>query len=339
VRKRDVILFTRRLSDLLSGGLPVTRSLDVLIRQSRDDDSRAFLRSLRSSVDGGRSLSEAMSDRPDLFDSVYVGLVRAGEISGSVERNLEELASVLDAAREARRQLSAALIYPAFVALLGLGVTLFVTGFVVPKFESLFTELGQALPWPTRLLMAVGSFVRQGGWAVPLVVPAVVGWRIRRGDRARLERWVLKRTPAGSLLSAAFLRRWAALMASLLRSGFTVSDALRASEGATRSAIFGETIRTAEDAVAGGLSVSHALARGDVFSPAVTELIGAAEEAGTLESAFDRIAAVAEKESVLHSRLFLAALEPVLIVALAAGVGFVAVAMLLPIFQMSAGFR
>lgn len=330
ISPRSLATMTRRLSDLVGGGLTVGKSLSVLSAQSESREVRLLVSTLRKDLGDGKSLSEALRSRNGTFGPVYTGLVRAGESSGNMEATLAELANLLESDVETRQRVRAALAYPAALLALALAVCVFLTIFVIPRFELLFQDLGQRLPWPTRFLIGVTSHFKTFGGATLLGVAVLM-----KGTRFR----VARRPVIDGVIRSVALQRWTQVMASLLRGGVTAPDALRLSRQTLNARVFGNAADDALARLREGRSLSSALAAARFFPPMLCELVNAGEESGRLDATFERLAQAYKREAELKIKIAISLLEPALVLGMGVVVGFVAVAMLLPIFEMSANIR
>lgn len=340
VSPRELATMTRRMSDLVGGGLTVRKSLLVLSAQSENKNVRSLLKNINQDVADGKSLSESFGRQNGFFSPVYAGMVRAGESSGNLESSLNELAGLLEADLEIAQRTRAALAYPLALAALAAMVCFFLTVFVIPRFELLFQDLGQQLPWPTRALIRGTAAMRDYGWLVAIAAVGAALLMKRDGARAAGFRMQLVRLPVVfDLFRNACLSRWTRVMASLLGGGVPVPQALRLSRQTADALVFGPEIDGVASRLREGQSLSRALSRSAIFPPMLCELVGAGEESGSLEKTFERLAETYKRESEISLKFALSMLEPVLVLLMGVVVGFVAVAMLLPIFEMSAKIR
>jgi type II secretory pathway component PulF len=333
-----LVLLTRRLSDLALSGLPLGRSLELLADQSERTSDQQLLQALHHAIEGGKSFSEALSLYPKTFSAVYIGLVQAGEASGSFDTVLHELAQWLENEIDLRQRLLASTIYPMFLIVLAMAVCLFLVGFVIPRFEPLFEELGQRLPWPTRILMGVTGIVTHYGWLIlPLIVVlGAIAYTRRIYLQTFLVRLLMTFKRLSAPLRALYLERWAFGMCLLLRNGLSVPDALE-----TSRSLFGHSLITFElervvQKIREGYPLATSLEVSPLFPPVLREMVASGEETGELEHTFSRIATAYRKESELHRRLLAAVLEPALVMGMG---GIVALAMFLPLLQMQGGFQ
>lgn len=334
---RDRARLARRLSDLTAGGVPIPRCIDLLAAQSRSATLSTALQSVSAALYAGRSLSDALTGAPAVFSPSLIGLVRAGEMSGRLDASLRDVAAFLETEAEVSRKIRAALVYPLFLLSLTFIVTTFLFFFVIPRFEVLFADLGQDLPWPTRFVLGFGSAMRRGGGVLFLIAAAAAFFF--RAELARAGIASVSRIPAvGNLVRDYRVSRFARGMATFLRGGLEIPDALgecaRLFGGEFRKRIANVRHRLAE-----GAGFADALRETDTVPPDAVEMIAAADECGMMDEALERTGKVFRAEFENRIDLILALLEPALIVLMGLVVGFAALAMVLPIFNISATLR
>lgn len=341
LKATDTVLLTRRLSDLMAGGLPLTQCMDVLRRQSSNPYVRVLLFSIQNELEAGRSFSQALRIQKGQFSEIYMGMVQSGESSGNLDAALSELVKLLETELDTRQRIRSAFAYPVFLLAMAVAVCMFIVGFVIPRFDFLFQDLGQQLPLPTRLLIGFSSIIRFT--AIPLVLLTaafLLSFRKRKTPWLRvLQNKALEISVLRDLWRGAIIQRWASMMAALLHSGYAVSEALRLAGQSIGNPLFKLDSKLAVWRIMEGQSVKQALGGLPWFSPMVCELIGASEESGRLEETFERIAESSKRENELQWKIFLSVLEPSLILGMGLVVGFVALAMLLPIFEMSGSLK
>jgi type II secretory pathway component PulF len=294
---------------------------------------KGMIQSIRRDLEAGKSLSESLSVFPHSFDPVTIGLVRAGEFSGALEPALTELARHLESEMETRQKLHAALAYPAFLLLMAASVSFFLIAFVIPRFRFLFEELGQSLPLPTRILMTASSLFQSFYFWIIATSAGVLVWRSKPANILSRFTWV------ADFMRPLIIRRWAHVMSLLIKNGFTVTEALTLSRETTGAPSFSAGLLSVERSVNDGASLSEALAACPFIPPETPELLAAGEESGQLDVVFGRIAESARRESELRLKTGLSFLEPLLILLMGGVVGFVALAMILPIFEISGALK
>lgn len=335
--KRDIALFTGRLAGLLSGGLPLSRSLEVLRQQTRKKNLRDIITRLAGDVEKGCSLSEAMVSCPGFFSPLDLGLLQTGEASGDLAAPLAEIARLQELEIETLARVRHALVYPMALLIMAGVVVLFLTGVVIPRFQGLFDDLGQRLPWPTLVLIQGAVVVRGGFWVAAAVLLVTLLFKGREWKNFQRSFHVqMRRVPwIRDLTQGFFIERWSRIMASLLRHGFNPVEAFELSEKSFISISFTDISQSLYE----GQSLADSLSRSPLFPPVVSELLAAGEETNALEEVLERISQSYQRETQARVKTALTLLEPVLIVAMGGVVGFVALAMLLPIFEMSGSLK
>lgn len=342
---REMLLFTRELSDLLASGMTLGEALHTLSRRGAADAAgTALTTELRDEIVRGSSLSEALAAHPETFPTLYVSMVKAGEAAGSLGEALERLARHYERTQEAREKVVMALTYPAIVMIVGGLTMVFIMIFVIPRFASMFDELGSTLPLPTRILIGLShSFTGVRGLVLLAVVTAgVIGARrALRSERGRSwwHRTQLKVPVVGRVVSAASYTHFAQTLGSLLANGVPVLQALSIVEMTVGNSVIAREIREARERVTDGSSISGPLAAGNVFPPLLTDMLAVGERTGDMAGALTHIARRYEGELDRSVKLFITVLEPLLIVLIAAMVGFVAISMLMAVFDLTSGLQ
>ncbi len=339
VRRSQLCLFTRELADLLAGGVPLARALDTLSRQAGQGVLAAVVASVKNEVHSGRSLADALAMHPQVFPPVYVNMVRAGEEGGFLDDALERLADFLDRQQELASRVRSALAYPVLLVCVGgLTVSLLVA-FAVPVLAETFRDMGGSLPAPTRLLIALSDFLH-AHWltlAAVLVVLALVARQLlstEAGLRARDE--LALRLPAWKRLTTRLgVARFARTLGALLSSGVPILDALALARESTGNRVFADAIEAAAEQVRAGQPLAAELGKHACFPPAVIDMIAVGEESGRLGPCLLRIADRHERELDNALRVFVALLEPSILIVLGGFVLFIVLAMLLPVFTMN----
>ena len=338
---RDTLLFTREMADLLSSGMTLGRALHTLAQRKDESVQAQIVRRLRDEVVQGSSLSDALRIYPDTFQQLYISMVRAGEASGALADSLAGLCSHYERVQEARGKVITAMIYPAIVLGVGMISLIGLMVFIIPRFASIFDELGGTLPLPTRILMAMSNGMIHYGWLM-LILLAVGGTTLRR--------WM--RTPAGKLwwnekqLKLPIIRKittanafahFARTLETLIRNGVPILKALVIVQETVGNEVIAKEIAAARDRVTDGSSVSGPLAAGKVFPPLLTDMLAVGEETGDLPGALKHIARRYDAELDQSIKVLTTVLEPVLILGVAVIVGFVAISMLTAVFDLTSG--
>jgi general secretion pathway protein F len=339
LRGAALVEFTQQLATLLAAGQPLDRALGILTDLPEDARARRTIVAVRDQVRGGVSLSAALERQHGTFSRLYVNLVRAGEAGGSLHATLQRLGEYLERGRELQGRVVNALVYPAILlAVVGLALT-FLLGYVVPQFAQMYESLDVQLPWFTRAVLALGLFVRQW-WPLLLAVPAlaVLGFeRLRRnaGFRAAFDAWLLRRPLLGPLLARLETARLARTLGTLLRSGVPLLAALGIARNVLGNRALAADLGEATEAVRNGRGLSAALSRQARFPRLALQMIQVGEESGTLDAMLLRTADTFEQDSARLIDRLLSALVPAITLVLAAVVGTVIVAVLVPLYDLT----
>lgn len=338
MRAKDVTGFTRDMAQLLQAGLPLVESLKRFQQSTSKPVWKTFASSLRGQLEEGTPLSISLATYPALFDPLYIGMVRAGEVSGTLPETLMRLADLAEKRQHLRGRVTGALLYPAVILALG-AVTVFVlVSFVAPVFLSVFDDAGQALPWPTQILLHAAHLVKHRWWILGPGTLAAVAAAARflrtKSGRRWGHRLVLQCPLAGALILRNEVVRFTHTLGALLRSDVPVLAALDTVAGAQGNAVFAAHIVDMAAAVRDGASISRAMEGHPFIPPLVTGATVVGEETGALAEALLRVSAQCEAEMERQLNVFATLLEPLLIVAVGSIIGFVVVAMVLPVFEL-----
>lgn len=339
VSSRDLALFTREFANLLESGLTPLRALTLLTTQTENKALQGIIPFIHEDIKEGKSLAEAFSNYPRIFNNLYVSMVNSGEVSGALEEVLKRLADFSEAEDEIRAKVKAALSYPVLMAGVGI-ITIFVLlTFVIPKIVSLFSEMGQALPLPTLILIAISNFFVSCWWGI-LAFFLISFFIFRRwGTTAEgklvKDTFKLKIPLFGRLLLKTEIARFSRTMATLLRNGVSILKSLEVVRNTINNEVISREINNARTAVAAGKSISQTFAKEKVFPVFVSNLLTVGEEGGALENAFYRISEVYEREVDRHIKVVTSMLEPIIILIMGSIVGFIVISLLLPIFEIN----
>ena len=338
--REEISLVTRQLATMLKAGIPLAQSLSALVEQAGTQDVEAILRDIREKVTQGLGLAEALAYHPSYFSELYVNMVRAGEASGNLDFVLTRLADYAQKQNRLRAKVNAALAYPVLMICFG-GLVIFVlTTFVVPKIlEVLQTAKRDALlPLPTRILTTASDFLQSYWWLVfLLILAAVVAVKLLlREEKYRFawDSFVLKLPLLGDLLKKQSVSRFAVTFSTLLKSGIPALQALNIVKNILENRVLKNVVQDVHDRILEGADIATPLKRSGIFPPVVGYMVSIGEQSGQLEEILDRIAEAYDEEIDLTVQKLTSLIEPVLIIALAFGVGFVVISILLPILQI-----
>lgn len=335
----DLSVLTRQWATLVRAGLPLDEALAALAEQSGDVRARRMLVAVRSRLMEGRTLADSLAEFPETFPELFRSAVAAGEQSGKLDHVLERLAGFLEERRELSQRLVGALIYPALLTLVAAAIVTGLLAYVVPQVVGVFENLKQELPWPTRVLLALSTFVRFGGpWMLATFVLGGLGFRLALAKPAFRARWhaLLMHVPLlGALLRAQDTARFARTLSIATAASVPLLEALRLGAATFSLLPLREALQAATARVREGGSLSRALAESGRFPPLLTRLVASGEKSGELEPMLDHAADLQEKQVQGRLSAFIAILEPLLIVFMGGAVLFMVLAILLPIFELN----
>ncbi len=338
---REVLIFTTELSDLLASGMTLGNALNTLANRQSGRGSDAIIGSLRTEIIRGSSLSVAMSQHPKVFTNLYVNMIRAGEASGALHEVLIRLVEHYERLQDLKEKVVMALVYPIIVVVMGVATLIFAMVSIVPKFQTLFDGMKQALPLPTRMLIGSSKFMTQYGLFIlgVIVVLSVAANRWVKTTRGRI--WwhgMLLRLPLiKGIVASGIYSNFARTLGTLLSNGVPVLQALKIVGQTVGNAVITRELDNARERVTDGTSISGPLAASKVFPEMMTDMLEIGEQTGDMSSALTHIARRYENELDRNVKILTAALEPILIVFVAVGVGFVAIAILMAVFEITNG--
>ncbi len=334
-----VAQFTRQLATLLGAGQPLDRALTILLETPDDPAAARVVTDIRDAVRGGAPLSTALERQHGVFSRLYLNMVRAGEAGGSLQDTLLRLADYLERNRALQGRVINALVYPAILlGVVGLAL-LFLLGYVVPQFAQMYESLDVALPWFTQGVLSLGLLVRDGGWLLALLPLPLAWWLDRRlrdpAFRLRFDAWLLQRRLVGPLLARLETARLARTLGTLLRNGVPLLGALEIARNVLRNLALAADVEAAATEVKNGHGLAASLARGKRFPRLALQMIQVGEESGALDAMLLKTADTYEQETALALDRMLAALVPLITLVLAAVVGAVIVAVLVPLYDLT----
>jgi general secretion pathway protein F len=339
VNQQQLLQFTQELSTLLAAGLPLDRSLSLLANLIEGEDFTKVMRTLLEAVRAGKSLAASMGEHPEVFPKLYVNMIRAGEAGGILESVLRHLAEYLERSVALKEDIKSALVYPTILAAAaGLSlIVLFI--FVIPRFALIFKDVGQALPWITKVVLDFSQILNQYGWFILLllVVVSVSGvyyFRSPEGraewDRQSLRIWLL-----GDLLRKFETARFARTLAALLKGGVPLLDALGTVQGIVGNRLLSRAIGQVQVRVREGKGMAQPLGESGMFPPLALNMIAVGEETGKLEGMLSEVAEHYDQEVKRMTKRLTSLLEPALILGMGLVIGLVVVSMLLAIFSIN----
>jgi len=339
VRSRDLMVFTGELSTLLKAGLPLDRSLGSLSTLTENETLKRIVGEILGRVQEGRSLSQALAEHPEVFPPLYVNMIRAGEAGGVVETVLERLSEYLESSEKTREEIKSAMVYPIILAVTAGGAILIMLTFVLPKFATIFQDLGTAMPASTRLVMGVSDFMIGYWWAIAAaVVAAWIGfkrWLATPAGRERFDRFLLGAPILGDLVRKLQVARFARTLGTMLKSGVPLIQALEIVRAVVANVVIGRALATVQREVSEGKGLSGPLEKVKVFPPMALQMVGVGEETGRLD---DMLLVVSDHYDTEVSHAVARAMSlisPLVLVVMGVITGFIVWAMISAVFSVN----
>jgi len=339
VTAAQVSLWTRQLATLTGAGFPLVTALTTLVSQTKSQGFTSIVAQIKDAIVEGNSFASALSHYPSIFSQIYINMVRAGETSGTLEIVLERLADIMEKQQELKSRIQTAMAYPILMTVIGTLVLFFLMTFVVPNITTIFDDMEQALPTPTRFLIGASELFQRYWWLlVVLAAAALVGLKMFRKTQKGLsvtDRLLLSTPVVGTLLKKIAAARLARTLASLLENGVTMLPALEIVRNVTGNVVISNLIEKASLEVEKGQGLGVSLASDDVLPELAVQMVLVGEQSGELEPMLYKIAAVYENEVQASIMSMMAMLEPVMILVMAVVVLFIVLSICLPIFEMN----
>jgi type IV pilus assembly protein PilC len=340
VKPKLLMIFTRQLATLIDSGLPLLRGLTVLAKQERDSVLRKTIDKLAEGVQSGGTFSESLAQHPRIFNDLYVNMVKAGELGGVLEVVLTRLAEFQEKAAKIKNRVVSAMVYPAIVMIMAVGIMAFLLIYIVPKFEAIFHDMlgDKPLPGITRFVIAVSRFVQEH-WLVMLggMIVAFVGYSFLNrtsGGRSLFDRFKLRVPLFGDVIRKTAISRFSRTLGTLVTSGVPILQALNITRATAGNTVISGAIAQVHDSVKEGESIVQPLDASGAFPPMVISMIDVGEETGQLPEMLLKIADVYDDEVDNSVAALTAMLEPIMIVFLAVVVGTIVVALFLPLISI-----
>ena len=338
ITSRDVVIFTRQFSTMVDAGLPLVQCLDILGKQSDNPTFGEKILKVKGHIEIGNNLSESLKKFPEVWDSLYCNLVEAGEVGGILDIILRRLAEYIEKAEALKKKVKSAMVYPGAIMTVAFVVVAFLMIFVIPAFAAMFEGGGQELPGPTQIVMDVSNFFQHqwyvmigGGVAFIFIFKKV--YATERGN-IEIDRIALKLPVFGMLIRKVSVAKFSRTLGTLISSGVPLIEALDICARTSGNKIVEIAVFKTINAIKEGESIAAPLSREDVFPPMVIQMIDVGEASGSLDKMLSKIADFYDEEVDAAVEGLTALLEPMLMVFLGCIVGFIVVAMYLPIFKM-----
>jgi len=339
IRLSDLIVFTRQLSDLLDSGITLFKALNLIEEQTDNLLMRQLVSSLASEIKEGKRFSEILAKFPQVFSSLYVALVRAGEVGGMLDKVLLGLADYLEKEGELRSRVQSALAYPILMASVGVATVFILMSFVIPRLVAMFKGMGQSLPLPTLILINISSFLHQFWWLILSMLVAIFFGlqRFARTKEGKLvfDRMKLRLPLFGLLIKKSEIGRFGRTLSTLLGNGVPMLVSLDTVIPVMNNALIQKEVERMFTEVRDGVSLSKTITKSPYFPPLVANMIAVGEEGGMIERSLLKVAQSYEREVERVIKVITSLIEPIMILVMGSIVGFIVISMLLPIFQLN----
>jgi type IV pilus assembly protein PilC len=335
---KDISVFTRQFATMINAGLPMVQCLDILSQQTEKEFLKQSIAKIMADVEGGSTLGEAMAKHPRVFNSLFVNMVEAGEAGGILDVILMRLAQFLEKLDALQRKVKGALTYPAVVAVVALGATIFMLMFIIPTFAKMFTDFGGELPLPTRIVIGISDFLRNFWWALGAAVTgAIIGFqRYYKTENGRYtcDKLMLKVPVLGNVVRKGSVARFTRTLGTLISSGVPILQGLEITAKTAGNMVVEKAVMATRESISQGNTISEPLKACGVFPPMVTSMIAVGEQTGALDEMLDKIASFYDSEVDTAVDALTAIIEPVMIVVMGIVVGGMLIAMYLPMFKL-----
>jgi type IV pilus assembly protein PilC len=335
----DIAIFMRQLATMLAAGIPLVQSFEIVGNGHENAAMQKLILAVKSDVEGGTALAEALAKHPLYFDDLVINLVEAGEQAGALETLLDKIATYKEKTEALKKKIKKALTYPAAVLVVALVVTTILLIFVIPAFEDLFKGFGADLPTFTRMVIDLSVFVRAQGWIIAMMIGAAIATFMYFKKRSRpmrhfLDRLALKTPIIGPILQKASIARYARTLSTMFSAGVPLVEALQSVAGATGNIVYEVGVLQMRDEVSTGQRLQQAMENTDLFPNMVIQMIAVGEESGSLDEMSSKVADFYEEDVDNAVDNLSSLLEPMIMSILGVLVGGLVVAMYLPIFKM-----
>lgn len=339
VKSEEISIMTRQLATLMGAGIPLVQALDSLVEQTRNAVLKKVIAQIKGAVNEGNTLTNALSEHPKLFSSIFINMVRAGEASGALDIVLERLADFGEKQEALKGRLRAALVYPIFMAIIGSAILFILITYIVPNITQVFNEMDKVLPLPTLLLISLSDFLKMYWWACLLVLGlAFIGLRsfiLRPTGRSWWDFLKLKMFIVGPVVQKVILARFSSTLGSLLESGVGLMTSMQIVRTLVNNVHVARVIDDAMEQIQKGQTMTSALSDSEWFPPMFVQMVAVGEQSGSLETMLDKVARAYEREVETAIMGMTSLIEPLMIAVMGLAVGFIVLSILLPIFEMN----
>lgn len=340
VNEQALTVFSRQFATMINAGLAMVRCLDILSEQTEDKKLQATLDQVRKDVEGGQTLSSALARHPSVFSTLYISMVKAGEMGGVLDEVLERLAGFMEKDFSLKKKVKSALTYPVVILVMAMGIVFFLVTYILPTFVELFKGMNLKLPLPTKILIAITEGARNPlivGPALILLVVGLVGlgkYVNTPVGRKQFDLLKLNIPVFGLLTKKVAISRFCRTLGTLLSSGVPIMQALEIVGKASGNEIIAMTVTKVRESIREGESIASPLGASGLFPPMVTQMVAVGEETGNLDAMLGKIADFYDTEVEYLLASLTSMLEPIMIVGMGGIVGFIVISVFLPLYQL-----
>ncbi|MBI4838098.1 MAG: type II secretion system F family protein [Nitrospirae bacterium] len=339
VTDKDIVVFTRQFATMIDAGLPLVQALDILSKQTENKTLAKTLGEVKADVEGGATYADALRKHPRIFSELYANMIAAGETGGILDTILGKLALYIEKSMKLKKRVKGAMMYPSFVIIAAVGVVAVIMVFVVPTFAKMFTQMGGILPLPTRIVIGISHFLGGIGGAIMLASIIafsvfIVQFRRTPTGKKTIDTLMLKVPIIGVLLQKVAIAKFTSTLGTLVASGVPILEGLDITARTAGNVVLEKSVLEVKQAVSEGKTLAEPLSKLKIFPPMVTQMIAVGESTGAVETMLSKIAEFYDEEVDTAVASLTSLLEPMLIVFLGTTVGFIVVAMYLPIFKL-----
>ncbi len=338
-RRRLVLEFTRQLATMIQAEVKLTEALGVLISQAEDEKFSPIIQNIRDQVLSGETLADGLKEYPGWFDSIYVAMVKVGEVTGNLGRSLQLLGDYMGKSQRLEAKVKSALMYPLILICISLLVIVLLMTVIVPKITKIIVQSGKEIPGITQFLMDFSDLL-VGYWWLFILGGVGLAWLVRQtlsrpAGRLAFDRFNLRLPVIGELIRQTIVARFTSTLSALIRSGMPMADSLQVVSEVTGNSVMAHAVRLARERIIAGADIATPLRESNVIGPAVAHMITVGERTGELEAMLLTIAASIEEDTDITVQRISSTIEPIIIVFIAVIVGFICIATLMPILQVA----
>jgi len=336
---KDKVVFMRQMATMVGAGLPLTRSLEIMVQQASNPLFKRVLKDVLKSIESGKTLADSFREQEEVLDEITLNLIEAGEQSGNLEDILEKLAVELEEKNQLSSKIKSAMIYPAIILVIIIGVVILMMFVLVPSMAEIYQDFDAELPFATRLLMSMSDFFLNYWWAIITVLAVlVIGIKYYldtpKGKR-NFDKLILKVPSVGTIIAKMQLSQFTRILALLLGSGLSIIKAIELTALSLSNEMFRDTLMEAKDEVEKGGPLAIPIARSEYYPLLVSSMIAVGEETGEIDTVLAKVSEYYKEEVNTATSNLSSILEPVFLVIMGLAIGFIAMAVYMPMFQLS----